>query len=78
MEKRYNTIKTLVVLYLFIFWGSAVNAQVGVENGIHVNGGSSSETKVSSNILGTLQPRQDTIHLQAVMLLKHLDIPQQL
>lgn len=50
MKKRYNAIKTLVVLNLFIFWSSAVNAQVSVENGIHVNGGSSSETKVSSNI----------------------------
>lgn len=73
MEKRYNTIKTLVVLYLFIFWGSAVNAQVGVENGIHVNGGSSSETKVSSNI-GYSTTATGYNSFASV---KHLDIPQQ-
>lgn len=49
MKIESNSFKTLV-LYLAIFMSSVVNAQVNVENGIHVSGGSSSEIKISSNI----------------------------
>ena len=39
-----------MVLSMALFFGSVVNAQVGSENGIHVSGGSSSQSKISSNI----------------------------
>ena len=39
-----------MVLSMALFFGSVVNAQVGLENGIHVSGGSSSQSKISSNI----------------------------
>lgn len=48
--KRINIIKTILILFMAIIFLPASNAQAGGENGIHVSGGSSSGTKISSNI----------------------------
>ena len=50
MIKELNTIKTIFVLYITIFFWYTANAQSSGENGIHVSGGSSSAAKISSNI----------------------------
>ena len=50
MKKQLGNVKNIIVLSLALILGSVANAQAGSENGIHVNGGSSSATKISSNI----------------------------
>lgn len=50
MKKQLGNVKNIIVLSLALILGSVANAQAGSENGIHVNGGSSSATQISSNI----------------------------
>ncbi len=50
MKTKLSNVKTIITLSLALFLGLAANAQIVGENGIHVNGGSSSAAKASSNI----------------------------
>lgn len=50
MKNQLGNIKNIIVLCMALLLGQVVNAQVGSDNGIHVSGGSSSQSKVSSNI----------------------------
>ena len=50
MKTKLSNVKTIITLSLALFLGLVANAQIVRENGIHVNGGSSSAAKVSSNI----------------------------
>lgn len=50
MKNQFGNIKNIIVLCMALLLGPVVNAQVGSDNGIHVSGGSSSQSKVSSNI----------------------------